>query len=161
MEAPEMIMPIVLPYTLSRSPRLHTQAECEIRRHPSRGRNGRERGMHMLPEALLTVSKMNQKVKNDGVELPAHLPADAVANVDDLLPQCASRCISVTRAHTVVGQWRGRVRRATVDERTRAISEQPHFQLARVKQKVRSPRQRATVSRESPPTRTCGLWGTI
>ena len=99
--------------------------------------------MHMLPEALLTVSKMNQKVKNDGVELPAHLPSDAVANVYDRLPQCACRCISVTRAHTVVGQWRGRVRRATVDEWTRAISEQPHFQLARVKQKVRSPGKRS------------------
>ena len=72
-----------------------------------------------------------------------------------ILPHCACQCISVTRTHTVVGQWRGRVRRATVDEWTRAISEQPHSQHARTKRKVRSPRERATVSRECPPTRTC------
>ena len=65
-----------------------------------------------------------------------------------ILPNCACQCISVTRTHTVVGQWRGRVRRATVDEWARATSEQPHSQLARVKQKVRSPGERATASPE-------------
>ena len=109
-----------------------------------RGHDSRREGSPSAFEEPLTVSNSRKTVKKEDVELagtPSYQQMRWVMFM--ILPNCACQCISVTRTHTVVGQWRGRVRRATVDERTRAISEQPHFQLARVKQKVRSPGERS------------------
>jgi hypothetical protein len=150
-ETPDAKKLIVLPYSVS-SPRLcaHTNT-MQAMGLSERGRDKLARGLSTciskshLPSR--TRGRQMVEYEEDAVQLAGtpkrgclgkYSLSCLIVGVDDLADARAP-CKVRRRAHT----------QRSGCERTRAISEQAQFQIARVKQKVRSPRERAT-SRGSP-----------